>query len=55
MDQELVQLFNRNLDQKITVELANGMIQSILKAHKQALAEEMLKCSPAYEEMTSVA
>lgn len=41
MNEILVQLFQRNVDQRITPELANGMIHVINQAHERIVSDEM--------------
>lgn len=41
MNEILVQLFQRNVDQRITPELANGMIHAINQAHERIVSDEM--------------
>lgn len=41
MNEFLVQLFQNNVDQRITPELANGMIHAINQAHKRIVSDEM--------------
>lgn len=41
MNEFLVQLFQNNVGQRITPELANGMIHAINQAHERIVSDEM--------------
>lgn len=41
MNEILIQLFQRNVDQRITPELANGMIHVINQVHERIVSDEM--------------
>lgn len=56
MHEFLVQLFQNNVNQRITPELANGMIHAISQAHERIISDEVTaKTMAECEEVEDVA